>query len=325
MRNRKIAGKILYFAVVLILVLVMIFSGLQILESTVLYSGQEEIYESKTIERNGVKYFPRRDITTVLVMGIDQKGPVQDSGSYTNRGTADMVMLMILDEKREEYDILALNRDTMLEMPALGIGGRQAGTDYGQLALSHSYGSGLEDSCENTVKTVSDFLYGVDIDYYVSMNMDAIAILNDAVGGVTVVNEEDFSSVDPSISKGEVTLRGEQALHYLQTRKNVGNQLNLSRMERHKNYMDSFSQVFRTKLKESESFVLKTYEQVTPYIVTNCSGTVLTSMMERYGSYSLSEIVTPDGENVKGETYMEFHVDEEKLDELILRLLYAPK
>jgi hypothetical protein len=35
--------------------------------------------------------------------------------------------------------------------------------------------------------------------------------------------------------------------------------------------------------------------------------------------------VSPEGENVLGEKYYEFHVDEEKLDELIVRLFYAPK
>ena len=58
--------------------------------------------------------------------------------------------------------------------------------------------------------------------YYISMNMDAIAILNDAVGGVTVNVTDDFSAVDPSITKGEVTLKGDQALTFIQTRKDVG-------------------------------------------------------------------------------------------------------
>ena len=33
----------------------------------------------------------------------------------------------------------------------------------------------------------------------------------------------------------------------------------------------------------------------------------------------------PEGENVLGQEYFEFYVDEEKLDQLILRLFYAPK
>ena len=42
----------------------------------------------------------------------------------------------------------------------------------GQLALAHTYGSGEEDSCENTVLAVENLLYGVGIDHYVSLTMD---------------------------------------------------------------------------------------------------------------------------------------------------------
>jgi hypothetical protein len=39
----------------------------------------------------------------------------------------------------------------------------------------------------------------------------------------------------------------------------------------------------------------------------------------------MGEVITPEGENVRGEEYMEFYLDEEKFEELTLRLFYAPK
>ena len=48
-------------------------------------------------------------------------------------------------------------------------------------------------------------------------------------------------------------------------------------------------------------------------------------MMDRFGNYEIGEVVTPEGENVMGEKYFEFYLDEEKLDALILQLFYAPK
>ena len=326
MSKRTAAKKAAYSAAILVLVLVMIFSGLRILESTVFNRERgEETLVSKTITRDGVDYFPRQDITVVLVMGIDQTGPVEDSGSYNNSGAADTVMLVIFDEKNEECRVLALNRDTMLEMPVLGIGGKQAGTYYGQLALSHTYGSGLEDSCENTRNTVSNFLYGINIDYYVSMNIDAISILNDAVGGVKVNVTEDFSQIDPTIGMGEVTLNGEQAINYVRTRKEVGDQLNISRMERQRGYVDGFLTAFRAKQEQDSSFVVTVYEEISPYIVTDCSGNTMANLLEKYADYEIVEIVSPEGENFLGNEYYEFYVDEEALDELIIRLFYAPK
>jgi len=326
--KKKTHGKDLVFlGLTLILVLVMLYSGLRILESTVFHTGQEGSgnFVSKTIERNGQEYFPRQDITVVMVLGIDRFGPVEASGSYNNRGAADMDILLIFDETNEQINVLHLNRDTMLEMPVLGIGGKQAGTWYGQLALAHTYGSGLSDSAENSRQAISDFLYGLQIDYYVAMNMDAISILNDAVGGVTVNVTEDFSAVDPTIRMGEMHLLGQQAINFVRTRKDVGDQLNLSRIQRHKEYLNGFADAFRARQEADAGFVLNAYEQVSPYLVTDLSANAVSGMMDRYADFEINEIISPEGENRVGEEYMEFYVDEEALDALILRLFYAPK
>ena len=326
MSKRTTRSRIVVAAVILILVLVMIYSGLRILEPTVFFAEQEETAVStKTITRDGVDYFPRQDITTILVMGIDEEGPVTDSGSYRNNGEADMVAVVILDQKAETYSILTLNRDMMLNMPALGIGGRQAGTFYGQLALSHTYGSGLADSAENTRDTVSALLYGIRIDHYVSMNMDAIGILNDAVGGVTVTVTDDFSAVDESLTMGEVTLNRAQAMTFVRTRMDVGNQLNLSRMERHKEYLLGLSDALNRKIDQSDSFAAEIYSEMSAYMVTDCSVNVVSGLLQRCADYQMDRIVSLEGENVLGEEYYEFYADEEKLDALILELFYAPK
>ena len=318
--------RVLFYCIILVLSVVLLISGLRILESTVLLKGHlpEAMVKSKTITVDGVDYFPRQDITVIMVLGIDEYGPVVASESYNNTGEADMVALLVFDNQNQTCDVLCLNRDTMVEMPVLGVGGKNAGTRYGQLALSHTYGSGLKDSCENTKAAVSDFLGGITIDYYVAMNMDAISIINDAVGGVTVNVTDDFSNVDPTITKGEVTLKGQQAIHYVQTRKGVGDQKNISRIERQKEYMEAFLPAFRDE-GEDEAFVLKTYQAVSPYMVTDCTAKTMTALVSRYGDFKLGEMISPEGENVMGEQYYEFHADEEQLKSLIVDLFYAPK
>ena len=323
--KRKIRPfSVVILIIILLLVLVLCYSGLRFLESTVFKQETQAGGSGKTIVRDGVEYFPRQDITTILLAGIDEDGPVKDSQSYNNSGEADMVTLVILDHTLEQVQMLTLNRDTMMDIPVLGIGGRQAGSIYGQLALAHTYGSGLEDSCENLRRTVSNFLYGIQIDHYVVMNMDAIGIMNDAVGGVTVEVTDDFSPVDSTIPMGTVTLHGQQAVTYVRTRQGVGDQMNLTRMERQKQYMTAFMGQLKDRL-GSAGFVLNTYQQVEPYMVTDCSSTVITSIADRYGHYPLGQMISPEGENVKGTEFMEYYVDEQALDQLILELLYAPK
>ena len=166
---------------------------------------------------------------------------------------------------------------------------------------------------------------GLQIDYYLSMNMDAIGVLNDAVGGVTVHVTEDFSKVDPSIPMGRVTLMGQQAINYVRTRKNVGDQLNISRIQRQKDYIQGFMSAFDQAAKQNTNFMVSTYEEISEYMVTDCSVNAINGMLSRYKDFPLRQIVTPEGENVLGNEYYEFHVDAEALDALILELFYRAK
>ena len=327
MKKKKSLKDILLLGILLILVIAILYSGLQLLESTVLrpQTSAEGQTNSKTIVRDGVEYFPRQDVTVMMVLGIDQYGPVESSNYYRNKGSADSVMLLVFDETEKNCTVLYLNRDTMLTMDVLGVRGEYAGTTYGQLALAHTYGTGLEDSCVNFKNTLMNFMHGLTIDYYVAMNMDVIPILNDAVGGVTVKVTDDFSKVDPTITMGELTLTGDQVINYVRTRKDVGDQKNVTRMARQREYVNGFLNKLFVKEHEDMEFMFRLYESVAPYIVTDCSVETLRSMVERYYDYEILGAVTPEGENRIEDGHYAFYTDEEKLDALILDLFYRPK
>lgn len=323
--NKKQRSKLLFTCVILVLVLVMLYSGLQILESTVFFEGKGALQTtSKTITRNGVKYYPRQDITVVLVMGINQTGKVEPT-EFNHGGAVDMLALLILDKKTEAATVLSLNRDMMVDMPVLNRTGKEVDIFNGQLAYSHTYGDGMEVSCENVRKTVSNLLYGLQIDYYISINMNTISLLNDAVGGVPVTIVDDFSAVTSDLPKGDLVLNGAQAVTYLQTRWDVGDELNLSRMERHKVYINSFAPAFKAKAKKDAEFAVNTYDSITDYIVTDCTLPIFSRLVSDYSEYPLKEILTIEGDNVLKGNYYEFYADEEALDALILKLFYAPK
>lgn len=313
--------------VVFLLILsgIVIFGGFQLLKPTFNSTERKEPVSTKTIEYNGKNYFPRQDLTTILIMGTDEYGPREDSGYYLNKYEADVIMLVVFDEQDEKYNIISLNRDTMVDMPVLGIGGRKAGTAYQQLALAHTYGSGLEDSCENTKETVSTLFKNIYIDYYISVSMDAISIITDAVGGIKVNITEDFSAVDETIGKGEIILNGEQAVAYVQMRKDVGDQLNISRMERQKQFMKGFISATRKKLESGDSFIRNNYTKISPYMVTDINISVVSSLLNRYSSYELGEIIIPQGENVKGDDFMEFYLDQDIFDKMVVETFFVKR
>lgn len=328
--TNKLRG-FLFALVCLLLIAIVIYSGFRFLEATVFLEEEEPAvdssYVSKTIERDGVKYFPKQDIETLLVIGVDADGPVVKQEYYEDSGMADAIMVLIFDKSNEKIDILSLNRDTMAKIPLLGVDGKPAGSIEAQLAVSYTYGDGMVRSCENTMKAVSMLLGGIELDHFMSLNMDAIQIMNDAVGGVTVDVVDDFSAVDASIPYGRITLKGDQALTFIRARKDVGTQLNVSRMERQKVYMKSFFNALKHKVESGDAagFAVDLYGELTPYMVTDCSVTVMSSMLERYASYDLGNVIIPEGENVKGEKYMEFYLDEEAFDEMVINTFYAKK
>ena len=322
--KKRTTMKVVTVCIILVLILVIMYSGLRILESTVFFKDQQEpTLPSKVVSRDGQRYFLRQDVTVMMVLGIEYQGKVADYTAVHDY-PADMITLLIFDELTEECTLLCINRDTMATMPRLDDNGKEEGTAYAQIALSHNFGTGREDSCENTKKTVSRLLGGVTIDHYFAMNTDAIALLNDAVGGVSVNVTDDFSQVDPDIKMGQMTLSGKQALTYVQARRFVSDQLNLSRIDRQMEYMKGFVSALRTKASSSSSGMLKVYNAAAEYVVTDCSVSVLNRLLEDYGNYSLNNVLLLPGENVLGESHYEFYVDEEAADELILQLFYKP-
>lgn len=323
--DKKRFMKVLFVCIVLILVLAIFYSGLRILESTILFDITDQMQtESKIIIRNGVKYYPRKDITVLMLLGINRSGKVEPT-EHNKAGAVDMVALLIFDEKNEVCNVLNINRDMMVDMPVLNEHGKAIGVGNAQLAYSHAYGKGMKDSCENVRMTVSNLLYGLQIDYYFALNMDTISILNDSVGGVKVNVVDDFSEVDPSLPMGEVLLKGKQAVSFVQSRGSVGDELNLSRMERQQEYMSNFVPALKNQIKQDSSYVTNTYEEISDFIVTDCILDSVSRLAADYANYPLGEMLTIEGTNILGETYYEFYADEEALDELILRLFYAPK
>lgn len=274
------------------------------------------------IQVDGQWYSPRKDIETLLVFGVDQMEPFSDSGSYNNNGQADFFMLAVFDQTQENMTVLHINRDTMTQIPVLGVTGQHAGYITGQLALAHTYGSGLQDSCENTVDAVSLLLDGVEIDHYVAMTMSAVPQLNDLVGGVPVTVLDDFTGIDDTLIKGEqVTLLGQQALTYIRIRAGLEDSTNIKRMKRQQQYFESF--MHQVSLLDEENIPdVNEIEVLSSNILSDCTINQLSDLAEKYAAYPLFELQTMAGETVQGTEYIEYYPDQVALEQQVLKLFY---
>lgn len=273
---------------------------------------------------NGTAYARREDLETVLLLGVDKFEGETPEG-YINNQQADFLLLLVMDKQHETCTPIQLNRDTMTEIQILGVTGEPAGAFTGQLALAHTYGSGEEDSCENTVLAVENLLYGMEIDHYISLTMDGVALLNDLVGGVTVEVLDDFSGIDDSLMQGEtVTLKGQQALTYVRSRGGMEDSSNLHRMERQRQYLSALQQQLKQASQQDSGFTLDALLQLNEYMVSDCTVNQLSDLGNSLAAYQGGDILTTPGDAQEGEEFMEFTVDEAALQQLVMEVFYEP-
>ncbi len=285
-------------------------------------TGSSATGTQTSLEIGGETYALRENLTTLLLIGVDKTGEMKAAKTNINDAQCDFLTLIVFDEDANTYTLLQLNRDTMARVPMLGIGGTVIGHLKMQLALSHTYGDGMEESCENTVTSVENFLYNVPIDHYFAINMSGVSRVVDSVGGVTVTIRDDFSEVDPSLVQGQtMLLNGEQCLTYLRGRRDVGDQTNLSRMERQKEFVREFLNGMK---KDDQTVQVEALADAANYMLTDLSGNRLNRLLEEILAADFTEIVSPEGEAVVGEEFMEFYADEASVQELVLRLFCEP-
>ena len=282
---------------------------------------EEEEYR---VRYNNTWYRPRENLETVLLIGLDKYGDGITEPSYRNNRQSDFLLLCIIDRDRKTVSAIHLNRDCMADVPVLSVDGEVIGTKYEQLALSYTYGSGGQDSCRNTRLAVSGLLYGIPIDYYVSVTMDAVAVLNDSVGGVQVVIPEDMTPVDPEMVKGAaVKLTGEQALKFVRARTTLADGTNLSRMKRQKQYMLALAEKLVYTAKNDPRSLAAAAIRLAQYVITDYPPEQVLSAAQTLSGYTAGEIADLPGEAVRGEEYTEFYVDENALQKLLIDMMFV--
>ncbi len=278
-----------------------------------------------TLFYNGQQYRYNDELSVLLIIGIDDYD-IEAEYAYRNHTQSDFLLLAVFDNAEKTCRLIQVNRDTMTDVPVLGYQGTYIGLANEQIALAYTYGKGLEDSCENTVHAVSRFLYDIPIDNYFTLTMSAVPVLNDLVGGVTVTVEDDFTGVDDSLQKGStVTLTAENVENFVRSRMSMKDDpTNLNRMRRQRTYMTALFSALSDAAAKSSSFAVDAYDAVSEYMLTDCTVDQLNVYADQFNGYTLSEIVTPEGEAVKGEKYVEFYIDEAALQQLVIDTFYVP-
>ena len=177
---------------------------------------ENEEWMDGDIRYQGIHYRYNEDVLTFLFMGIDKMTEVQKAEDGYDGGQSDALFLLVLDPHRKKISVIGIPRDTMTEIQVYGREGEYIGTAPGQVTLQHGYGDGAELSCERSVKAVSHLFYNLPIHGYCAINMGAIPLINDAVGGIELQALETLDFKNFHVKEGEtVHLKGMNAYYYL--------------------------------------------------------------------------------------------------------------
>lgn len=273
-------------------------------------------HSSEYLVYEGIRYPVKSNITTVLLIGADSFQDDQNrivEGQNRNRDLADFLVVLVLDHNKKTITPLQFNRDTICEVPWLDERGRVGGWRAEQLTFAHTYGSGAEDSCVNTVRTVRRLIYNAPVASYLAFTMDAVPLINDLVGGVTVTLTEDLPDLGKDYVKdASIKLRGQAALRFIRYREKTGGS-NWFRMKRHRQYLYAFADAARAATENNPDLAVESFKRLAPFLCTNMSAENISRLVEQLCEYELLETLTPSGDIVPGEKFYEFYIHEDSL------------
>ena len=295
---------------------------------TILLIGVDNVLDSSIDDADGVANGSDDATDDADADAGESDDATDDAGADAEKVTkqSDFLLLVTIDEKNKSYEALQINRDTMANVPQLDLTGEEYGTENQQIALAYTYGETEVESCRNTVNAVSNLLYGIDINHYICISMDTVPLINDLVGGVPVLVEDDFSGVDPSIVQGEtITLKGNQALTFVRARGSMQDPTNIARMERQRTYMHSLHEQAISKANSDSDFVMRSLMELSPHITSDCTVNEMAKMFDVALNHETNEIKTIEGEAVIINDYMEYHADENALQKQIIDLFFVEK
>jgi len=283
--------------------------------------GRFESDISQTLMGKTVHY-REQEITNYLLIGVDRK----ETGvaDYQNGGQADFLLILSIDRRHRTITPFMIDRDTMAAVSTYGIFGNPAGERQMQICLAHAFSGRSISGSRNTAFSVSRLLGGVKMDHYLTMDIGGIVLLNDALGGVTVELHNDYTSIDPSMTKGAVVhLTGKLAEQFVHGRMTVADSTNADRMRRQQTYVDALIRKMEEKLNGGVGFLEGVFDSLSGHIQSDTSENVILSDVAAYQGYEWQPLRVLPGSHVVGEDgFMEFWPDEGELTEMVTELWF---
>ncbi|WP_026496064.1 LCP family protein [Butyrivibrio sp. WCD3002] len=283
-------------------------------------------WEDDWVKHKGTIYDYNEDIMTFLIMGIDKMDDeVKEVYGEINGGQADALFLLVFNPHDKTTRVIGINRNTMADVDIYDAYGNYVTTYPAQIAVQHGFGNGLEESCELQKRAVSNLFYELPIHGYAAINMSAITTINDAVGGVDIIPDEDFEIKGYEFKKGEtVHLEGEQAFAFLQGRDTKLMGSADKRLDRQKKYLTAFINKVIEATEINPTLAIDIYKAISKQMVTDVSVDELSYIVSTVSKYSfnMKNFYLLSGKTVMGEKFEEFYPDMDAMYDMFLEIFY---
>lgn len=333
---RAILAVVLLIVIGVIALCIMLIHGKNTLDSS-----KNELIQGKNIyggsidqdiQYNGKKYIYKKGLINLLVLGIDKDIPMSMEVTPGDLGQSDALYLVSMDTINNKISVIGIPRDTMIPIEIVSSENSYYNMETMQITLQYAYGNTSEKGIELTSKAVSALLYDIPIQRSLALNMKTIPLINDAIGGVPVTIENDFTDesgeiIDQEFVKGNaVTLKGDQALKFVRERDCSIFASSMDRVSRQEQYIDSFVLTAKDALKHNLilpiSIINKIKKNDYAYTDLKLSELVYLSSKALKTSISSEDIITIPGEVKKGERFEEFYPDMDQVEKIILDTFY---
>ena len=284
------------------------------IQATVQEGGQYIVY-------NGVTYKYNENVTTLLFMGTDKRD-LNDQNEQGTGGQADVIVMMALDLKNRKLTMVNVPRDTMTDVAIYSASGYYTGMKKQQICLSYAYGDGKKTSCNNTMASVRRIFYNIPVSTYYSLDLDGIAAMNDAVGGVDVVSPETINKFKEG---QQYHLQGGDAESFVRDRVHDRADANMLRMQRQQVYARSFMNTVMSGVRKNPSVAVDLFNESAPYSCTNLNAAKVMYLAQDivlHGSLSAEIVTVPGKTTLNANEQAEFNISEKEFYEQFLSVYY---
>lgn len=227
-------------------------------------NGNEDILNDDAINKEEGQYL-------ILLVGVDKNGN-DDNTDFTR---TDTIMLISADTKTGEMELLSIPRDSRVKIR----------DKFDKVNHAHAFGG-----IELTMQTLRQFL-GLDIDYYVQVNYQALINIVDALGGVDYDVPEGINihKGKVKIQPGQNHLDGNEVMWYLRTR-NIYNNGDIGRVNTQQAFVKA---MVDEMVKKSKDMNLMTFiSNYIKYVKTNLPMSAMLDLAGHINSFSSDKMST---------------------------------